>query len=146
VALRGSGLKYHSPQKGTGVMGGCKDRDLVLQVGVIFHWPIVPAMVTTLQQSLERMTGRENRSTRRKPAPVTLSSPQIPHDFTSAGTRAATVGRRRLTLQLRHGQDGSWKQGSRPSCVEDITAKPKEVKTVWPNSRQPRVDKAGRIF
>jgi hypothetical protein len=36
-------------------------------------------------------------STRRKPAPAPLCSPQIPHDLTRAGTRAATVGSRRLT-------------------------------------------------
>jgi hypothetical protein len=36
--------------------------------------------------------GRGNRSTRRKPAPVPLCSPQIPHDLTWARTRAAAVG------------------------------------------------------
>jgi hypothetical protein len=36
--------------------------------------------------------GRENRSTRRKPAPVPLCPPQIPHDLTWARTRAAAVG------------------------------------------------------
>jgi hypothetical protein len=41
--------------------------------------------------------GRGNRSTRRKPAPVRLCPPQIPRDLTWAGTRAATVGSRRLT-------------------------------------------------
>jgi hypothetical protein len=40
--------------------------------------------------------GRVNRSTRRKPAPVSLR-PQIPHGLNWAGTRAAAVGRRRLT-------------------------------------------------
>jgi hypothetical protein len=38
-------------------------------------------------------TGRGNRSTRSKPAPVPLCPPQIPHDL----TRAAAVGSRRLT-------------------------------------------------
>jgi hypothetical protein len=38
-------------------------------------------------------TGRETRSTRRKPAPVPLCPSQIPHDL----TRAATVGSQRLT-------------------------------------------------
>jgi hypothetical protein len=33
--------------------------------------------------------GSGNRSTRRKPTPVTLCSPQIPHDLTGARTRAA---------------------------------------------------------
>jgi hypothetical protein len=38
---------------------------------------------------------RGNRSTRRKPAPVPLCPPQIPHDLTLA--RTAAVGSRRLT-------------------------------------------------
>jgi hypothetical protein len=41
--------------------------------------------------------GRGNRSTQRKPAPVPLCPPQIPHDLTWARTRAAAVGSRRLT-------------------------------------------------
>jgi hypothetical protein len=41
--------------------------------------------------------GRGNRSTRRKPAPVPLCPPQIPHDMTWDRTRAAAVGSRRLT-------------------------------------------------
>jgi hypothetical protein len=38
--------------------------------------------------------GKGNWSTRRKPAPVPLCPPQIPHDRTQARTRAATVGSR----------------------------------------------------
>jgi hypothetical protein len=38
-----------------------------------------------------------NRSTRRKPAPMLLYVPQIPHDLTRAWTRAAVVGSQRLT-------------------------------------------------
>jgi hypothetical protein len=38
-----------------------------------------------------------NRSTRRKPAPVPLCPPQIPHDLTWDRTRAAAVGSQRLT-------------------------------------------------
>jgi hypothetical protein len=41
--------------------------------------------------------GRVNQSTRRKPAPVPLCPPQIPHDVTWARTRAAAVGSRQLT-------------------------------------------------
>jgi hypothetical protein len=41
--------------------------------------------------------GRGNRSTRRKPAPMPLCAPQIPHDLTWARTRAAAVGSRRPT-------------------------------------------------
>jgi hypothetical protein len=38
------------------------------------------------------MTGRGNRSIRRKLAPGLLCPPQIPHDLTRARTRAAAVG------------------------------------------------------
>jgi hypothetical protein len=41
--------------------------------------------------------GSGNRSTRRKPVPVPLCPPQIPHDMMRARTRAAAVGSRRLT-------------------------------------------------
>jgi hypothetical protein len=41
--------------------------------------------------------GRENRSPRRKPAPVPFCPPQIPHDQTRALTRATAVGSQRLT-------------------------------------------------
>jgi hypothetical protein len=41
--------------------------------------------------------GRGNRSTRRKTAPVSFCSPQIPYDLTRARTRAAAVGIRLLT-------------------------------------------------
>jgi hypothetical protein len=41
--------------------------------------------------------GRGNRNTRRKPTPVPLCPPQIPHDLTRARTRAAAVGSRWLT-------------------------------------------------
>jgi hypothetical protein len=43
------------------------------------------------------MSDRGNRSTRRKPAPLPLYPPQIPHDLSWAVTRAAAVGSRRLT-------------------------------------------------
>jgi hypothetical protein len=41
--------------------------------------------------------GRGNRSTRRKPAPVPLCTPKIPHDLTWDRTRAAAMGSQRLT-------------------------------------------------
>jgi hypothetical protein len=41
--------------------------------------------------------GRGNRITRRKPAPVPLCSPQIPHDLIRARTRTAAVGSQQLT-------------------------------------------------
>jgi hypothetical protein len=42
------------------------------------------------------MIGRENRSTRRKPAPVPLCPPQTPHAARTR-SRAAAVGSQRLT-------------------------------------------------
>jgi hypothetical protein len=41
--------------------------------------------------------GKGNRSTQRKPAPVPLCPPQIPHALTWDRTRAASVGSQRLT-------------------------------------------------
>jgi hypothetical protein len=41
--------------------------------------------------------GRGNRSTRRKPPPMPLCPPRIPHDKTRARTRATAVGSQRLT-------------------------------------------------
>jgi hypothetical protein len=42
--------------------------------------------------------GKGNRITRRKPAPVPLCPPQIPHDLTSVRIRPAALGRRHLTV------------------------------------------------
>jgi hypothetical protein len=42
-------------------------------------------------------TGTGSRRTRKKPAPLPVSPPQIPHDLTWARTRAAAVGSQRLT-------------------------------------------------
>jgi hypothetical protein len=67
--------------------------------------------------------GRGKRSTRRKPAPVPLCLPQIPHDL----TRAAAVGSRRLTAWLWHGlisrsnsigMNPSWEATSRSATHE----------------------------
>jgi hypothetical protein len=44
-----------------------------------------------------KRNGKGNRSTRRKPAPVPLCPPQIPHDVTQARNRTPAVGSRRLT-------------------------------------------------
>jgi hypothetical protein len=54
---------------------------------------------------------RRNRSTRRKPAPVPLCPPQIPHDLTWDRTRAAAVGSQRLTAWAREGTTG-YRQGA----------------------------------
>jgi hypothetical protein len=45
------------------------------------------------------VTGRGNRSTRRKPTPFPLCLPQISHDMTWARSRAPAVGSQRLTAQ-----------------------------------------------
>jgi hypothetical protein len=44
------------------------------------------------------MLGLGNRSTSRKPAPVPLCPPHIPHYLSRARTRAAAVVSRRLTV------------------------------------------------
>jgi hypothetical protein len=47
------------------------------------NWPIVPAPGDYEDGEFGgMMIGRGNRSTRRKPAPVPLCPPQIPHDLT----------------------------------------------------------------
>jgi hypothetical protein len=43
--------------------------------------------------------GRGYRSTRRKPTPVPLCPPQIPHGLTWDQTRSAAVGSQRLTAR-----------------------------------------------
>jgi hypothetical protein len=53
-------------------------------------------MVTIVEQLVEWMSGRGNRSSRRKPAAVLLCPPQNTYDLARAGTRAATVENRRL--------------------------------------------------
>jgi hypothetical protein len=62
-------------------------------------WLVVPApdIDDDYGAAGEMRTGRGNRSTRRKPAPVPLCPPQIPHDLTWDRIRAAAVGSQRLT-------------------------------------------------
>jgi hypothetical protein len=62
-------------------------------------WPIVLARMMSGDGcgAAGGMFGRGSRSTRRKPAPVLLFPPQIPHDVTRTGTRAAAVGSRPIT-------------------------------------------------
>jgi hypothetical protein len=47
--------------------------------------------------AVDRMIGRVNRNTRRKPAALPLCPPQIPYDLTWAQSRGATVGSRQLS-------------------------------------------------
>jgi hypothetical protein len=59
--------------------------------------PIVPAPGGYDEGEIDgMMIGRGNRSTRRKPAPMPICSPQTPHTARTR-TRAATVGSQRLT-------------------------------------------------
>jgi hypothetical protein len=58
--------------------------------------PIVPAPVDYDYGEIGGMIGRGNRSTRRKPAPVPLCSPQNPHALQTR-TQAAAVGSQGLT-------------------------------------------------
>jgi hypothetical protein len=55
--------------------------------------------------------GRGNWSTRRKPAPVPLCPPQIPHDLTWARTRPAVVGSWWLTAwAIKTSHFSSWRR------------------------------------
>jgi hypothetical protein len=62
------------------------------------NWPIVPAPDDDDDDDDEcgvvggMRIGRGNRSTRRKPAPAKLCTPQIPHELTWARTPPAAVG------------------------------------------------------
>jgi hypothetical protein len=47
------------------------------------------------------MIGRGKRSTRRKPAPVLLSPPQIPNDMIWTGTKAVPVQCQQLTARAK---------------------------------------------
>jgi hypothetical protein len=60
------------------------------------NMPIVPAPGYYDDGEVGGMIDRENRSTRRKPAPVPLCPPQTPHAARTR-TRAAVVGSHRLT-------------------------------------------------
>jgi hypothetical protein len=51
--------------------------------------------------------GKGNRSTRRKPAPVPLSPPQIPHDLTQAPTQAAVIRNLQLITWTKAWSNGS---------------------------------------
>jgi hypothetical protein len=56
----------------------------------------LPRVIVRMENLVE-LIGRGNRSTRRKPAPAPLCTPQIPLDQTRARTRADAVGSQRLT-------------------------------------------------
>jgi hypothetical protein len=67
--------------------------------------------------------GRENRSTRIKPALAPLYPPQIPHNLTRARTRAAVVGSRRLT---------AWAMARSDSTVKCTTISGLIAWVTWP--------------
>jgi hypothetical protein len=52
-------------------------------------------MMMSVEQSAEWLAG-ENRSARRKPAPISLSPPQIPHHLTRVWTQVSAMGIRWL--------------------------------------------------
>jgi hypothetical protein len=54
-------------------------------------------MMMNAEQSVECELAGENEVLRKKPVPVPLCPPQIPHDLTRARTRAAAVGSQLLT-------------------------------------------------
>jgi hypothetical protein len=58
--------------------------------------PIVPAPADYDDGEIGRMTGKGNRSTRRKPAPMPRYPPQTPHTAWTR-TQAAAVGSQLLT-------------------------------------------------
>jgi hypothetical protein len=51
-------------------------------------------------EQLRMRIGRSNRSVQRKPAPLSVCPPQIPHDLTLERTRAAAVGTVCVLLSL----------------------------------------------
>jgi hypothetical protein len=54
----------------------------------VHYWPTVPVPDDGWYSAIGGMIDKGNQCTRRKPAPVPLCPPQIPHDL----TRAAAVG------------------------------------------------------
>jgi hypothetical protein len=86
------------------------------------YWPIVPAPDDRWWMWRSRWNGnwQGKRKYSEKTCPVPLSPPQIPHDMTWAGTRAAAVGSRRLT---------AWAM-ARPSSVLTTRRHKPEYRTV----------------
>jgi hypothetical protein len=79
------GVLHHA----TTIISHCSSFFKFLGVGTTAtNRPIVPAPGDYDGQFDGMMIGRGNRSTRRKPAPVPLCPPQIPHDLTWVRTRA----------------------------------------------------------
>jgi hypothetical protein len=83
-------------------------------------------VVIVVEQLVEWMIGKGNRSTQRKHVPVPLCPPQIPHDLTQAGTQFAAVGSRPATpvvcdrcwgwMSRGWVKWGKWREGGRKCC------------------------------
>jgi hypothetical protein len=87
-------LYLHSPIKKIGIVGG--GVQLCPLDTAATNRPIVPATGDYDDGEIGGMIGRGNRSTRRKPALVSLCPPQTPHAARTR-TRAAAVGSQHLT-------------------------------------------------
>jgi hypothetical protein len=73
--------------------------------------PIVPGLGDYDDGEIgEMMIGRENRSTRRKPAPVPLCPPQTPHACPHANL--GHRGRKPTTNRLSYGMAMQWVSGA----------------------------------
>jgi hypothetical protein len=80
----------------------------------LVRWPLIgvlnrPRIVDGYGAFDGMRIGRGNRSTRRKPTPVALCPPQIPHELTWGRTLAAEVGSRRLIAWARHGPPSNFR-------------------------------------
>jgi hypothetical protein len=67
----------------------------------LVHWPLSGILYQTWKR--DEMSGKGNRSTRWKSAPVLIWPPQIPDDLIWAPTLAAAIGSRRTSAELWHG-------------------------------------------
>jgi hypothetical protein len=68
-----------------------------------------------------RRIGRGNLSTWRKPTPVPLCPPQIPHDLTWVRTPAPEMGSRRLTAWTMHGLTSRLITVTKSAKKQDVT-------------------------
>jgi hypothetical protein len=89
-------LNYTAVLNWIGIVGGGGGVELCPLGNAGTNRLIVPAPSDYDGEIGGMMTGRGNRSTRRKPAPVPLCPPQTPHAARTR-TRAAAVGSQKLT-------------------------------------------------
>jgi hypothetical protein len=75
------------------------------------YWPTVPALDDEGNGEISGMLGRGNRCTLRKPAPVPLYLPQIPHDLSRAQTGLGNYFPTTMSwVHPRRGHVGFWGQ------------------------------------